>query len=63
MKPDLSTIRPVPWLEATALVLCDVLDHHTKKAVSHSPRLWCRLLRQLSGLLPLASYGAYKGHR
>lgn len=38
MKPDLSTIRPVPWLDATALVLCDVLDHHTYEPVSHSPR-------------------------
>ena len=38
MKPDLSTIRPVPWLDATALVLCDVLDHHTNEPVSHSPR-------------------------
>ena len=38
MKPDLSTIRPVPWLDATALVLCDVLDHHINEPVSHSPR-------------------------
>jgi len=38
MKPDLTTIRLVPWLEGTALVLCDVLDHHTHKAVPHSPR-------------------------
>ncbi len=38
MKPDLSTIRPVPWLEATAMVLCDVLDHHTHLPVPHSPR-------------------------
>jgi glutamine synthetase len=38
MKPDLSTIRPVPWLEGTALVLCDVLDHHTHEPISHSPR-------------------------
>jgi glutamine synthetase len=38
MAPDLSTIRPVPWLEGTALVLCDVLDHHTHEPVSHSPR-------------------------
>ena len=29
MKPDLTTLRHVPWLEKTALVLCDVLDHHT----------------------------------
>jgi glutamine synthetase len=38
MQPDLSTIRPVPWLEGTAMVLCDVLDHHTHEAVPHSPR-------------------------
>src|SRR6187200_3532085 len=24
MKPDLATLRRIPWLEATALVLCDV---------------------------------------
>jgi glutamine synthetase len=38
MKPDLATIRPVPWLEGTALVLCDVLDHHDHLPVPHSPR-------------------------
>ncbi len=38
MKPDLSTIRMMPWLEGTAMVLCDVLDHHTHKPVPHSPR-------------------------
>ncbi|WP_458791221.1 glutamine synthetase family protein [Yoonia sp. MH D7] len=38
MAPDLSTIRPVPWLEGTAMVLCDVLDHHTHAPVPHSPR-------------------------
>ncbi len=38
MKPDLSTLRPVPWLEGTVMVLCDVLDHHTHEEVSHSPR-------------------------
>ncbi len=38
MKPDLTTLRKIPWLEGTALVLCDVLDHHTHKDVSHSPR-------------------------
>src|SRR3954465_643343 len=25
LQPDLSTLRPIPWLEATALVLCDVV--------------------------------------
>ncbi|WP_183799150.1 glutamine synthetase family protein [Mycoplana azooxidifex] len=38
MKPDLATLRKVPWLEGTALVLCDVLDHNTHKEVPHSPR-------------------------
>ncbi|WP_295807783.1 glutamine synthetase family protein [uncultured Nitratireductor sp.] len=38
MKPDLSTMRRIPWLEGTALVLCDVLDHHTHEDVPHSPR-------------------------
>src|SRR6187431_2353300 len=37
LKPDLSTLRKVPWLEGTALVLCDVLDHHHHD-LSHSPR-------------------------
>ena len=38
MRPDLTTIRPVPWLDGTAMVLCDVLDHHTHQPVPHSPR-------------------------
>ncbi len=38
MKPDLSTLRRIPWLEGTALVICDVLDHHTHAGVPHSPR-------------------------
>ncbi len=38
MKPDLATLRRIPWLEGTALVLCDVLDHHTHEPVPHSPR-------------------------
>ncbi len=38
MKPDLTTIRPVPWLDGTVMVLCDVLDHDTHDSVPHSPR-------------------------
>ena len=38
MQPDLSTLRPVPWLEGTAMVLCDILDHHTHAPVAHAPR-------------------------
>ncbi|MEH6361537.1 MAG: glutamine synthetase, partial [Amylibacter sp.] len=38
MKPDLDTLRPVPWLEGTVMILCDVLDHHTHEPITHSPR-------------------------
>jgi len=38
MQPDLSTLRPVPWLEGTVMVLCDVLDHHSHAEVAISPR-------------------------
>ncbi len=38
MKPDLATLRRIPWLEKTALVICDVLDHHTHDDLPHSPR-------------------------
>ena len=38
MVPDLATLRRIPWLEATAMVLCDVVDHHSHKDVAHSPR-------------------------
>jgi glutamine synthetase len=48
MKADLSTLRRVPWLEGTALVLCDVLDHRTHKDVPHSPR--AVLKRQIARL-------------
>ncbi len=38
MAPDLGTLIQVPWLEGTALVLCDVLDHHDHAPLPHSPR-------------------------
>jgi glutamine synthetase len=37
MKPDIGTLCRIPWLEGTALVLCDVLDHHHAD-LAHSPR-------------------------
>ncbi len=37
-KPDLSTLRRVPWLPGTAMVMCDVLDHHTHEEIPHAPR-------------------------
>ena len=38
LKPDMSTLRRIPWLDGTALVLCDVLDHYTHAELPHSPR-------------------------
>lgn len=38
MKPDLSTLRALPWLPGTALCLSDLLDHHTQEEVTVSPR-------------------------
>lgn len=38
MKPDLATLRRIPWVPGTALVMCDVLDHHTHEPVPHAPR-------------------------
>ena len=37
MKPDMATLRRIPWLEKTALVLADVQDHHHHD-LPHSPR-------------------------
>ena len=37
LKPDMDTLRRIPWLEGTALVLCDVVDHHHHDQ-PHSPR-------------------------
>ncbi len=50
MQPDLETLRAVPWLEGTAMVLCDVLDHHGNE-VTHSPR--AVLKRQMNRLADL----------
>ncbi|SMX50167.1 glutamine synthetase family protein [Maliponia aquimaris] len=38
LRPDLTTLRPVPWLDGTAMVLCDILDHDTHAPVPQSPR-------------------------
>ena len=38
LKPDLTTLMKSTWLDGTALVLCDVLDHHHHEPLPHSPR-------------------------
>jgi glutamine synthetase len=37
LRPDLSTLRAIPWLEGTALCLCD-LQWHDESPVTPSPR-------------------------
>ena len=38
LRPDLATLRRIPWLPATALVLGDLVDHHTGAEIAISPR-------------------------
>tara|TARA_R110002110_G_scaffold142399_2_gene330656 strand:- start:269 stop:1633 length:1365 start_codon:yes stop_codon:yes gene_type:complete len=51
MAPDLDTIRLTPWLDGTAMVLCDILDHHTHAPVPHDPR--AMLKKQIARLADL----------
>src|SRR6266568_7412710 len=37
LKPDLATLRRLPWLDGTTLVIADVLDHEHGE-LAHSPR-------------------------
>jgi len=56
MKPDLSTLRRVPWLPGTALVLCDLEDHHHHQPIPHSPRA---ILKAQVDRLAAMGYSAY----
>lgn len=38
LRPDMTTLRALPWLPGTALVLGDLLDHHSHEEVDISPR-------------------------
>lgn len=38
MKPDLTTLMQCTWLESTALVIADLLDHHDHAPIPHAPR-------------------------
>lgn len=38
MKPDLATLRLIPWAPGAALVLCDIMDHHGHHDIAVSPR-------------------------
>src|SRR6059058_3931551 len=39
MVPDLSTLRVIPWLHRTAMVLCDPADEDTGELVEVAPRV------------------------
>ena len=56
LKPDMATLRRVPWLPGTALVICDVVDHHTLEDVPHSPRA---MLKKQLGRLEAMNLKAY----
>ena len=58
LKPDMATLRRIPWLPATALVICDVLDHHTHADLPHAPRSMLR--KQIARLdaMGLTAYAA-----
>jgi glutamine synthetase len=51
MKPDLATLMKASWLEGTAIVLCDLSDHHHHEPIAHSPR--AILKRQIERLAAL----------
>jgi glutamine synthetase len=39
MVPDLDTLRVIPWLHRTAMVLCDPVDEETGEPVAVAPRI------------------------
>jgi len=50
IRPDLATLRRIPWLDGTALVLGDVVDHHGE-LLPHAPRsILKRQIERLRGL-------------
>ena len=58
MKPDLATLRRIPWLPGTALVLCDIVDHHHHEPVAHSPRAMLQAQIARLGAMGMSSYFA-----
>src|SRR4029078_5593746 len=58
MQPDLGTLRRTPWLRGTALVLCDILDHHHHEPLPHSPRAILRRQVARLGDMNMSAYFA-----
>ncbi|KQU93045.1 glutamine synthetase family protein [Devosia sp. Root105] len=38
MRPDLGTLMKAAWLDGTAIILADLVDHHHHEPIPHSPR-------------------------
>jgi glutamine synthetase len=57
LKPDLSTLRNVPWEPGSALILADVVDHHGEP-VAQSPR---QILKKQLARLAERGWTAYAG--
>jgi glutamine synthetase len=57
LRPDFGTLRPIPWLEKTALVVCDV-EWHDGSPVAASPR---QILRQQLDRVAERGWKAYVG--
>jgi glutamine synthetase len=49
--PDLSTLRRIPWLDCTALVICDIVDEESGEPVEVSPRQILRRQVERAGAL------------
>ena len=58
LKPDLRTLRRTPWLPGTALVICDILDHHSHEDVPHSPRAMLKKQLQRLEAMKMKAYMA-----
>jgi glutamine synthetase len=48
LTPDLATLRLAPWLEKTAIVQCDLSDHHHKPVLPSPRQILKRQLERLS---------------
>ena len=51
--PDWSTLRVIPWLEKTALIVCDVVDEATHDFVELAPRTILRRQVERAGAMGL----------
>ncbi|HEV2516388.1 MAG TPA: glutamine synthetase family protein [Devosia sp.] len=59
MKPDLATLMKAAWLEGTAIILADLVDHHHHEPVPHSPRAILRAqLKRLEKLGLTANFAS-----